>query len=65
MHDIKHGPKFWIGNALLGLALVMMFFLGALWEQLGVWAMALWMVLAGMGMYFVMADKGGSSTLPD
>lgn len=43
----KHGPEFWIGNALLGLSLIMLIFLGALWEALGVWAMMLWMILAG------------------
>jgi hypothetical protein len=61
----KHGPEFWIGNALLGLSLIMLIFLGALWEALGVWAMMLWMVLAGAGMYFVTRDKGPGSNLPD
>ncbi|MBK9325338.1 MAG: hypothetical protein IPN00_03020 [Hydrogenophilales bacterium] len=61
----KHGPEFWIGNALLGLSLIMLIFLGALWEALGVWAMMLWMVLAGVGMYFVTRDKGPGSNLPD
>lgn len=65
MQDTSHGPKFWIGNALLALALVMLFFLGALWEQLGVWAMGLWMALAGAGMYFLMTDKGSTSNFPD
>jgi hypothetical protein len=65
MHNDKHGPNFWIGNALLALALVMMFFLGALWQYLGVWAMALWMGVAGAGMYFVMQDKGPSSNMPE
>ena len=65
MHETNHGPRFWIGNALLALALVTMFFLGTLWEHLGVGAMVLWMALAGVGMYFVMTDKGGSSSLPD
>lgn len=65
MQDTQHGPKFWIGNALLALALVALLFLGTLWEHLGVGAMVLWMGLAGVGMYFVMADKGGSSSLPD
>lgn len=59
MDDFEHGRYFWIGNALLGLALVMLLFLGYLWEYLGVWAMALWMLLAGVGMALVMKDKGG------
>ncbi|MCU0841387.1 MAG: hypothetical protein MUC79_06670 [Thiobacillaceae bacterium] len=65
MQDGGHGSRFWIGNALLALALVMLFFLGALWAHLGVWAMGLWMALAGAGMYFLMTDKGASSSLPD
>lgn len=65
MKDERHGPAFWLGNGLLGLALIMMFFLGALWEALGVWAMGLWMALAGAGMYFLMRDKGPPSNFPD
>lgn len=61
----SHGPKFWLGNGLLAAALLSLFFLGALWEHLGVGAMILWMVLAGVGMYFVMTDKGPGSTMPD
>jgi hypothetical protein len=64
MDNDKHGSNFWLGNALLGLALVTMFFLGALWEAFGVWAMILWMGLAGAGMYFLMKDKGPSSNMP-
>jgi hypothetical protein len=61
----KHRRDFWIGNVLLGVSLIMLIFLGALWEALGVWAMMLWMVLAGVGMYFVTKDKGPGSNLPD
>lgn len=61
----KHGVNFWLGNLLLGLALVSMFFLGRLWELMGVWAMALWMVLAGAGMYFLLADHDSPTSFPD
>jgi hypothetical protein len=61
----KHGRDFWIGNALLGLSLVMLMLLGSVWDALGVWAMALWMILAGLGMYFLTKDKGPSSNMPD
>lgn len=64
MHE-KHGRDFWIGNGLLGLSLVMLIFLGSLWEALGVGAMVLWMILAGIGMYFVTKDKGPGSNMPD
>lgn len=65
MNDFRQKPLFWLGNALLALSLVLLFFLGSLWEILGVWAMALWMILAGVGMYLVTSDKGPSSHLPD
>lgn len=61
----KHSVNFWIGNLLLGLALVSMFFLSRLWELMGVWAMGLWMALAGAGMYFLMTDKDTPSSFPD
>ena len=60
----NHPPSFWIGNALLGLSMVLLIFLGSLWEILGALAMGLWMVVAGVGMYLVTRDKGPSD-LPD
>lgn len=65
MQQRKHGLNFWIGNGILGLALVSLFFLNRLWELIGVWAMALWMGLAGIGMYFLMTDKESTSHFPD
>lgn len=61
MNDPNHSSSFWLGNVLLGLALVVLLFLGRLWEVLGVMAMVLWMVLAGVGIYLVTRDKGPSS----
>jgi hypothetical protein len=58
-----HPPSFWLGNALLALSLVLLMFLGRLWEMMGPLAMALWMLLAGVGMYLVTRDKG--PRLPD
>lgn len=65
MNDPQQPSTFWLGNALLGIALVMLIFLTSLWEALGIWAMVLWMGLAGAGMYLVTKDKGPSSNLPD
>jgi hypothetical protein len=65
MKPPNRGPSFWIGNAFLALSLVMLYFMGALSEALGTWAMALWMGCVGLGFYFVTKDKGDSSTLPD
>lgn len=65
MQKGKHSLNFWLGNGLLGLALVSLFFLNRLWELLGVWAMVLWMGLAGIGMYFLMTDKESPTSFPD
>jgi len=65
VNDPQHSSNFWLGNALLGLALAMLIFLGSLWETLGIWTMVLWMGLAAAGMYLVMKDKGPSSNMPD
>ncbi len=65
MNDPHQKPAFWVGNGLLGLALALLFFLGPLSELLGVWAIVLWMVLAGVGMYLITRDKGPTSNLPD
>ncbi len=65
MQKGKQSLNFWIGNGLLGLALIGLFFLNRLWEMIGVWAMVLWMALAGIGMYFLMSDKDTPSSFPD
>jgi hypothetical protein len=58
MQDPQQRKNFWIGNGLLAAALLTLVFLGQLYEALGAMAMVLWMGLAGVGMYFVMKDKG-------
>lgn len=61
----KHGPKFWIGNALLTLAFACLFFMASVSAYLGAWAMVLWMALAAAGFYLLTSDRGGSDNLPD
>lgn len=65
MNGAKHGPRFWAGNLLLAISLVLLFFMGSIWPLLGNWTMGLWMILAGVGMYLVTSEKGPSSHLPD
>lgn len=64
MNEPEKGPNFVLGNIILGIALVMLFFMGTLWQYLGAGALALWVVLAGVGMYFVMNEKSNPN-LPD
>jgi hypothetical protein len=61
---MQTNPKFLIGNALLGVALLLLFFIDRLWAYFGSWAMGAWMAVAGIGMYLVMSEKR-SSDLPD
>jgi Na+/melibiose symporter-like transporter len=61
----KHKRNFWIGNAVLALAMLMLFFMGPLSSALGVWAAVLWMALAAVGMALVMSDKTDEPPAPD
>lgn len=65
MNSSSHPTSFWVGNALLGLSLIMLIFLEPLWQTLGTGTMVLWMILAGVGMYLVTKDKGPGSNMPD
>ena len=51
-----HGLRFWLGNGLLALAAVCLFFMHELSLVLGVWAMALWMALAAAGVTLIIRD---------
>ncbi len=55
MNDKEFGTNFWLGNAILGLALFMLLFMGSLWETFGPLAMALWAAVAALGVYLVMS----------
>lgn len=48
---------FILGNVILGLAALILLFMGPLWERLGVWALILWMILAALGVYLITKDK--------
>lgn len=66
MQDPKQRTHFWLGNGLLGLALLTLFFLDTVATFIGgAGAMGLWMILAGVGMYFLMRDKGPTPGQPD
>lgn len=58
MQDPNQTPEqkrnFWIGNGLLALALLMLFFMDKLSAMLGMGAVALWMICAAAGTYFIM-----------
>lgn len=51
------GLNFWLGNAILALALLILLNIGALWEQMGMMAMVLWVGVVGVGAYFVLTAQ--------
>jgi hypothetical protein len=61
----KHSRNFWIGNAVLALAMLMLLFMGPLSAAMGIWAAALWMALAAVGVGLIMSDKSGEPPAPD
>lgn len=64
MQEPERGPNFVLGNIILGVCMLMLMFMGSLWEYLGSGALVLWMILAGVGMYFIMGEKRNPN-LPD
>ncbi len=65
MNSGKRSRNFWVGNAVLALAMLMLFFMGPLSDALGIWAAVLWMAVAAAGMALVMSDKTGEPPAPD
>lgn len=57
MNSGKRSRNFWIGNGILAVAMLLLFFMGPLSEALGLWAVVMWMVLAAVGMTLVMSDR--------
>ena len=53
----KHRRNFWLGNGILAVAMLTLFFMGPLSDALGIWGAVIWMVLAAAGMTLVMSDK--------
>jgi len=54
---LKQGSRFWLGNAVLVVALLILLNIGVFWERMGVGAMVLWAIFAGVGGLLVMSDK--------
>lgn len=60
MNEQGHSKNFWLGNAILAVALLVLLFMGSLWEIMGVVAMVLWTALVVTGVFLLMSDKGQS-----
>lgn len=57
--------RFWAGNAVLVVALVVMFNMGSLSERFGFWAVVLWMALVALGFYIILTGKEPPGSLPE
>ncbi|MEW6591521.1 MAG: hypothetical protein AB1418_10845 [Pseudomonadota bacterium] len=60
----QRGRNFWLGNGILAVAMLTLFFMGPLSDALGIWAAVLWMVLAAVGMTLLMSDKSDEPPPP-
>ena len=61
----KQTTNFWLGNAFLALALLLLLNLGQLWDQFGALAMGTWIVLVIAGVTLIMKSTGGPGNLGD
>ncbi|OOZ39306.1 hypothetical protein BOW53_12155 [Solemya pervernicosa gill symbiont] len=61
----SNSTKFWLGNAVLAVALIMLLFMGAIWEAMGGAAMGLWIALVIAGVYLLSGKGGGGPNMPE
>ncbi len=65
MNSGKHNRNFWLGNAILAVAMLTLIFMGQLSNVLGIWAPVIWMVLAAVGVTVLMSGKSDEPPEPD
>ena len=64
MHDSEKSARFWLGNAILAVAMAMLLFMGKLWEIMGSSAMGLWIATVAAGAWLLLSDKGDPPSFP-
>jgi hypothetical protein len=57
--------RFWAGNAVLVVALLVLFNMGALSERFGMGAVVLWMALVALGFYLILSGKEPPGSMPE
>jgi drug/metabolite transporter (DMT)-like permease len=57
--------RFWAGNIVLVVALVVMFNMGSLSERYGMGAVVLWMGLVALGFYLILSGKEPPGSMPE
>ncbi len=64
MKDSDNKVKFWLGNAVLAVAMAMLLFMGRLWEIMGSSAMGLWIAVVAAGTWLLLSGKNEPPTFP-
>lgn len=57
MNDDKPTLRFWLGNGVMALALLMLLSMGQLWDSMGEGALVVWIMLVAIGVYLLLGDK--------
>lgn len=65
MNDTSRSSKFWLGNGLLAVALLLLLKLDTVSQYLGFGAMVLWVALVVSGVWLLMSDKSRPPSNPE
>ena len=57
--------RFWAGNAVLVVAVLVLMNMGGLSERFGMGAVVLWMALVALGFYLIMSGKEPPGSMPE
>ncbi len=57
--------RFWAGNIVLVVALIILLNMGVLSERYGMGAVILWMALVALGFYLIMSGKEPPGSMPE
>ena len=57
--------RFWAGNAVLAVAVIVLLNMGALSERYGMGAVIFWMALVAVGFYLIMSGKEPPGSMPE
>ncbi len=57
MNDSEKNTRFWLANGILAVAMVILLFMGSLWEFMGSFSVVLWAGVAGAGAWLLMKQE--------
>lgn len=57
--------RFWAGNVVLVVAVLVLLNMGGLSERFGMGAVVLWMALVALGFYLIMSGKEPPGSMPE